>query len=41
MCGTMPFGHWPENSVSTSCHARPTSNCAKPQAAKAESQFHW
>ena len=41
MCGTMPFGHWPESKVSISTQARSGSKAEKPQAAKALSQFHW
>ena len=39
--GTAPFSHWEEKSVSSSVHARSTSNVEKPHAAKALSQFHW
>ena len=41
MCGTIPSSHWPEKSVSSSVQARSMSKVEKPQAAKAESQFHW
>jgi hypothetical protein len=41
MCGTIPSSHCPENSVSSSTHARPMSKVENPHAAKAESQFHW